>query len=148
MQQQTVTLIVGGLGILGTLGGVVVGQYMARTWERRQWLLEKKIDEYRELLTTITEAYAYFILNHRSGVAQSPEIQQHLNDLNSQSLQVIRTRILVAKEIREKDVMNLWADALRKYDDSFEVDPFTWEYHKVCNIIVKLALDESEKRTT
>jgi predicted MFS family arabinose efflux permease len=40
MQQESVTLIVAGLGIGGTLGGIIVGHFLARSWQREQWLLD------------------------------------------------------------------------------------------------------------
>jgi len=146
MDQSTVTLIVGGLGIIGTIGGVIAGQYMARSWQREQWLLDKKLDEYRELLNAVTEAFSYFIQHHREGVAQSPEVQERLEVLHAQSLQVIRTRILTAREVEAHSIMNLWADALKAYDHTFEREPFTRVYKKVSNTVVELAVAESGKR--
>jgi hypothetical protein len=61
MEQTTVTLIVGGLGIFGTLAGVVSGHFLSRSWQREQWLLDKRREEYRELINLIAGAYTTFI---------------------------------------------------------------------------------------
>jgi hypothetical protein len=50
MDQQTVSLIVAGLGIGGTLGGIVVGHILSRSAQRKQWVLDRRHEEFQELI--------------------------------------------------------------------------------------------------
>jgi hypothetical protein len=58
MDQQTVTLIVAGLGIGGTLGGIVVGHVLTRSWQEEQWLLNNRKEEFRELMTALARSFS------------------------------------------------------------------------------------------
>jgi hypothetical protein len=53
MDTQIATLIVAGLGIAGTLGGILVGHLLTRSWQQRQWLLDNRRQEYREVLNAV-----------------------------------------------------------------------------------------------
>jgi hypothetical protein len=57
MQPSTITLIVAVVGIAGTFASGVAIQYLTWRSQRRQWLLDKKTQEYRELIDALTAAY-------------------------------------------------------------------------------------------
>jgi hypothetical protein len=56
------------IGALSGLLGVTLGAYLTRSWQRKQWLLDNKKTEYRELLSVLSQA-AHCILNN------SPHLQ-------------------------------------------------------------------------
>jgi hypothetical protein len=59
MQNSTITLVVAVVGIAGTLGRVVLGQWMSRSWQREQWLLDNRKQEYCELLSAVSNAHMH-----------------------------------------------------------------------------------------
>jgi hypothetical protein len=144
MEQSTATLIVGVVGILGTLGGIVIGQRMARSWQRKQWLLDKKIEEYRELLASLTETFTAHVRMQGEGL--DSESQRKVADLEAKSLRTIRDRILVAKEISEASILEHWILALRRFERSLNGKQFSADFHAIGDSIVKLAIQTSEKR--
>jgi hypothetical protein len=46
------TLIV--WGAIGPLVGIFVGHVLIRSWQQKQWMLDRRKEEWRELLTTLT----------------------------------------------------------------------------------------------
>lgn len=146
MQQSTATLIVGVVGILGTLGGIVIGQQMARSWQRQQWLLDKKIEEYRELLASLSETFTVHIQMRHLGVPLDSASQRKLADLEAKSFRTIRDRILVAKEIREAKILEDWRSALAQFEQALNRKQFSADFHAISDSIVKLAIQTSEKR--
>jgi hypothetical protein len=59
MQQGTVTLIVASVGIAGSLGGVLLGQHMTRSWQQRQWPMDQRKDEFRELIAALADSMPF-----------------------------------------------------------------------------------------
>jgi hypothetical protein len=56
------------IGALSGLLGVILGAFLTRSWQRKQWLLDNKKAEYRELISILSQA-AHYILNN------SPHLQ-------------------------------------------------------------------------
>jgi hypothetical protein len=48
---------------IGPLIGALIGSWLTRSWQRKQWLLESKKAEYRELLSVLSQS-AHCILNN------------------------------------------------------------------------------------
>jgi hypothetical protein len=113
MEQQTVTLIVAGLGIGGTFGGVMVGHFLTRSWQREQWRLDHRREEYRELLGTITSAYMRIISAYESTVpVVDEELKRHIREAKNESFQVLQDRIAIAWELEDTDVLDVWTEAI------------------------------------
>jgi membrane protein YqaA with SNARE-associated domain len=49
------TLTFATCGAIGSLVGVVIGHLLTRSWQHKQWLLDNKKQEYRELLSNLFE---------------------------------------------------------------------------------------------
>jgi hypothetical protein len=103
LHQETATLIVAGLGIGGTLGGIVVGHFLTRSWQQQQWLLDNRREEYRELLNAITTSYMAFVhIAEQTGLGTtvSPEITLRAEQSAIDSFRTLRDRILIADEVK------------------------------------------------
>jgi membrane protein YqaA with SNARE-associated domain len=62
-------LISGAVGILGTTIGAFFTYQFSRKVQREQWVRDTKKQEYRELLTTLTEAYGMICVLQQPGRA-------------------------------------------------------------------------------
>jgi len=51
-----ITLAVATVGIAGTLCGVLIGHFLTRSWQRKQWLQDRRKEEFRELMTYLLKA--------------------------------------------------------------------------------------------
>ena len=53
LDQGSVTLIAAGFGV----SGVLLGHYLTRSWQREQWRLDRRREEYRELITALSDLF-------------------------------------------------------------------------------------------
>jgi len=49
------TLIV--WGAIGPFVGILVGHVLTRSWQQKQWMLDRRKEEWRELLTTLARSF-------------------------------------------------------------------------------------------
>ncbi|HEV2484887.1 MAG TPA: hypothetical protein VGT08_05090 [Terracidiphilus sp.] len=124
MQQETVTLIVAGLGIGGTLAGIVVGHFLTRSWQREQWLLDCRKQEFKE----VASAISHFSIEHLSYVTSQGTVlaqskQAYVDSMKAVSC-VLTDRIFIASDLdsaripsRFLAIMEKFIDAGEKFDD-------------------------------
>ena len=52
----TLTLVLSIWAGVGPLAGLLVGHYLIRTWQREQWILDSRKQEFRELVSSLSNA--------------------------------------------------------------------------------------------
>jgi hypothetical protein len=109
---------------VGPLVGILIGAYLAKQWQRSQWLADKKRSEYRKLLTTLTRTYTTIVKLRAPLVGLGPMEQRALSNLEPNSLIVVRDQMFIAKEVKEMDLLNRWTGALRNYDNTANAKAF------------------------
>lgn len=90
--------------------GIFVGAYLTRSWQRKQWILDGKRTEYRELLTVLSES-VYCILHNSPylGIGVfTGEQERKSYEADIQARSVIEDRILIAGFIRNQKVLERW----------------------------------------
>lgn len=79
-------------GGVGPLLGVLMGFWLTRSWQRKQWLLESKKAEYRELIGTLSRSFHCMI-------KYWPYPEGH---------RVIADRIFIEKVMRAEKIKERW----------------------------------------
>jgi hypothetical protein len=102
MQDHTFTLIVASLGIGGTLGGIVIGHVLTRSWQREQWLRDNRKQEYRELLTSLSAAYMHLEQNG----SDSTDLRHH--PVRNEAFRSLGDRIFIDREIKKEEIYEEW----------------------------------------
>jgi len=141
LNQSSVTLVAAGFGI----GGVVLGHYLTRSWQRDQWRLDRRREEYRELISALSETFTSM---QRSGVYMGDADRAlKLEIIKANSYRVIRDRILIAQDLRDADILNRWASAFHPVDNFSHGKEhwaqFATEYSAIMETLVKMALTPS-----
>jgi hypothetical protein len=144
MQAQTVTLIVAAVGIAGTLGGTAIGQRMARSWQREQWLLDCRKEEFRELITVISDTLAA-TLEAVSGKIPSRTNPDELGELYSKSLRAMNDRIFIAKDIKRLGVRTEWLELTTGYAKDSDTIQFIARIDKLLVALVEVATKPPEQ---
>jgi hypothetical protein len=105
---QILSTICSLLGISGLLT-----LFLTRSWQRKQWLRDNKLAEYRELLSTLSKS-AHYIL-HTAPRYVFADMTMQTGDENRQSAEadvearrVIADRILIAERIRSENILERW----------------------------------------
>ena len=123
--------------MVGPLVGVMLGALLGRSWDQRKWLNDNRKEEYRELMTALTDAAAAIIerVHSRDG-GHIPLIKERIafmadkQELQAKSIKVLQDRIFIAAEIEQMDLLERWGNAVKivlkdknlsAFDDTFEV---------------------------
>lgn len=131
-----------GMGIAGTLGGIGLGHLLTRSWQREQWRLDKRREEYRELLSSLSASYSS--LNHiydatSARRAITEEISLQAEQAKIDSLRVIYDRILIADDVRHIELLKHWSYAVDEYLKHKDGFAFAQEFFSITAEIVTLA---------
>lgn len=139
MQQETITFVVAGLGIASTIGGILTTHYLTRSWQRKQWEMDRRNDEFRELLGTLTKSFTSICTLQAIMRPQSPEEQRALSEAKSNALMTIRDRIFIAADVKRLEIYKLWKNAVEEYDRDYVYVPFAEKYALINALIVDAA---------
>jgi hypothetical protein len=136
--QGSVTLIAAGFGV----GGVLLGHYLTRSWQREQWRLDCRREEYRELITALSELFTNMQRSEMYMGSQDRALK--LEVIKANAYRVIRDRILIAEELRGANILQRWGTAFHPVDH-FSSNRQTWtkfadEYTAINDTLVKMAL--------
>ena len=99
-------------GALGPLVGVVLGGLLTMWLQRRQWQINNKKEEYRELISTLTRSFNVILDAHTPMVAHGPEEQRAAHEAEIRALVVIRDRLFINDEVRQINLLDRWRDAV------------------------------------
>lgn len=145
MQDHTFTLIVTGVGIGGTLGGIAIGHFLTRSWQQKQWLIDNRKEECRELLTAMSEFIRIAALV-RPLQPLDPEQEKEFEQTNSATFRTIRDRIFIAREITGLKIAERWSDAIGNHARTLDVAILGLAFEQIRGEILRIALNASPKR--
>ena len=139
MQPQTATLIVAGLGIGGALGGIVVGHVLTRSWQRKQWLLDKRNEEWRELLSALSESLRVSLKIYPARALSGAE-EREIVEAQSNSFRIIRDRIFIASDVQDLNIENRWSFAVQHHSQTMDAKKLGNAYKELRTEIVAVAI--------
>jgi hypothetical protein len=134
------------LSAIITWVGNVFLQRSMRSWQREQWLLDKKTAEYKELLTTLAASVESMAQNSPDFGVKLPSLltddQQRLayDMAAGQARRTITDRIFIKKQVQAAVVVDLWQDLAGQRDLRSFWDKWYWLRHK----IIETARDDLE----
>jgi hypothetical protein len=114
------------------IAGVYLTQSMVRKQQRQQWLLQRKQEECRELLTALSGAYVE-VLRQKEMQPLSGEDEQEIEQAKMYSLRIIRDRMYIAPNLDLNEVSVSWETAMDKYESTFDTTEFKHEYDRICD---------------
>jgi hypothetical protein len=138
MDQQTVTLVVAGLGIGGALGGIVTGHFLTKNSQHDQWLRDCRKEEFKGLLATLTKSWLYIsTFDELSGA--TPEERFGVLTARSDVILAIGVLVYIDKDMSGLDVSNEWKNAVKTLEENHSIEEFKQRYNDIRNAIVKVA---------
>lgn len=115
-------------GAVGSLVGLVVGHWLSRFWQQKQWLLDNKKQEYRELISAITEAYGTICVLLQLGMPRGPDEQRKVHEVQLKVQSVIADRLFIAGEVQEDQILRKWMQTTGEFDEHREYLEFKRHY--------------------
>ncbi len=119
--QEYVTLAVAGIGIVGSLSGVIVGQRMSRSWQREQWVLDRRVQEFRELLDALADDFRVAMTMYVGAVIDS-DGQREIVASHSTAMRVIRSRVFVFEEVTKFNIELRWTSAVNHHRQTSDIE--------------------------
>ena len=98
--------------VLSVLIGILVGAYFTDRIQRKRENTNSKKEEYRELLSTLTQASNKIANFHGPIVDHSPEEERAYYEAKEKALIVIDTRLFITSEIEKIDLRGRWISAV------------------------------------
>jgi hypothetical protein len=148
MQDHTFTIIVAGVGIVGTLGGIVIGHTLTRSEQRRQWLMDRRKEQFQELLDKLTQAFLALVVKvqglKRGGLSKKESDDER--ERHEKALRVIMNRIYIAEDLRKRGLYDEWTDELKVVWDTGNFTKFEDNYGKMRDWIIEMALKDTRKK--
>ena len=140
---NSLTTILALWAAIGPLVGIVVGHVLTRSWQRTQWHLDNRTQEYRELLGSLTSTYM-LMSRFKSGALDRDEFYR-LERLKMESFQVLRDRILIADELKSADILTEWAEAFHNFEANHDERKFSDRFTKINETLDSMALKEPKR---
>lgn len=93
--------------------GIFVGAYVSRYGQRKQWVLDGKKTEYRELLSTLAQCTHTILKNWSVPIArdlsmQSGEQERASFEARIEGQRIIEDRIFIAQRIQKEKIRERW----------------------------------------
>ena len=110
------TIILAIWAAVGPLVGIYVGHHLLRSQQRRQWLADNRIQEWREVITTLHKSLVlitqFDAVRDLSTIEEKVAAMPAVLDARALALSVLSNRIFIAKEVRltrcSTSVKRLW----------------------------------------
>ena len=134
------TIILGIWAALGPLVGVRYGHVLAKRLQKEHWTTDNKKQEFREVLSAITEAFSTIVRYGSIGAGSGPEEQRARDRAESTSFAILRDRLFIARELEELRAIHRWSEATRDFDDQRDITQFTQRFAKLTSDIKEAAL--------
>jgi hypothetical protein len=133
------TIILGIWAALGPLVGVRYGHALSKQLQIEHWTTDNKKQEFREVLSAITEAFSTIVRYGSAGIASGPEEQRARDMAESTSFAILRDRLFIERELDELKAIHRWLEATRDFDNHHDITQFTQRFAKLSSDIKEAA---------
>jgi hypothetical protein len=143
MPQAEATLIVAGLGILGTLVGVVVGHMLSRSWQRKQWVLDNRKQEVQELLSALSETISAQMMTNLPFGSMDPADRNRIVEAQARSFRSIRTCVFLARDLDRIQLEQNWVKALGAFEEDRDTGELNTAFIRLRDQLLQIVLGKA-----
>ena len=122
------TIILAIWAAVGPLVGIYVGHHLLRSQHRRQWLADNRIQEWREVITTLNKSLVlitqFDAVRDLSTIEEKVAAMPAVLDARALALSVLSNRIFIAKEVRHHKMFDKWKKAVEEFDGHHDAEKF------------------------
>jgi hypothetical protein len=151
MQPSTVALVGAGVAVVGTLGGVVIGQSMTSNAQQKQWRRDNVRQECRELLGQFSVSVFALVAWLRY---LNPSYKNSTHDGDGEAIRRqysasvldlhrnLGSRVLIAIQIKEAQIGARWKTAVEAFQSDDDEVALEAAYQGLVDDIVQIGLKE------
>jgi hypothetical protein len=122
--------------ILGVLIGVLVGAYIADRIQKKQANSSSKKEEFRDLLTTLTQTARTIADFHGPNDSHSPEEERAYYEAKEKALIAIENRLFITTEIEKINLRSRWISAVHDVENGGHSDEFRRTVRQITRQII------------
>lgn len=146
MQPQTITFLVAGIGV----GGSVLTYYLTRFSQEDRLRRDERRQEYRELVKILTKSYMRIISPYDPPIPVIDEaLQRQIVDAKLDAFRVLRDRIVIADELKNTrigDIATRWTEAIVNLEHNSDSITFAHRFTEINEAIITMANRPAPKR--
>lgn len=133
-------------GLVGVVIGAVMSPFLTARWQRRQWILDNKKSEYREVLDLLN-TYRLQLVKHVARYISSGTAAASLdeNDRINERRQLDEMQISISNALADRLFVR---KALSECDISEQFDKFVQEVWEGRSSPIKVSSDQTDQRFT
>jgi hypothetical protein len=143
------TVILAVWAAVGPLVGIYIGHRLLQDQHRRQWLADNKINEWREVITTLqrslTTIVAYDATTHLMTLEEKKAAMPSVLSARRDALEVLGNRLFIAKEVRHHLMFDKWHQAVKDFDADHDTAKFGTLNGELVTLITQAAKAEMSK---
>ncbi|HXM94197.1 MAG TPA: hypothetical protein VOA64_08090 [Candidatus Dormibacteraeota bacterium] len=149
MPIQWVTVFLGIWAAVGPLVGIYIGHHLLRSQQRRQWLADNRMQEWREIITTLQKSLVlitqFDAARNLSTIEEKKAAMPAVLDARAAALSVLNNRLFVAKEVRHHKMFDKWKRAVDEFDGHHDAGKFGTLFGELTALIEVEARAEIDK---
>ena len=140
MQDDTFTLIVSAVGIGGALSGIIIGHFLTRSSQHRQWLRDNRKQEFKEVVASLANVVIeHMIFVHSQGSRLPQSEQEHLSSMKV-VYQTLAGRIFIHEDLKNVNIPDRFIEIMGELRDSgSEMSPAVDKASEILEEIIKMA---------
>jgi hypothetical protein len=143
------TVILAVWAAVGPLVGIYIGHHLLRSQQRRQWLADNRIQEWREVITTLQKSLVlitqFDATRNLSTTEEKKADMPAVLDARAVALSVLNNRLFIAKEVRHHKMFDKWKKAVDEFDEDHDPGKFGTRLGELTHLIVVEAGAEMSK---
>lgn len=133
---------------VGPMVGIGLGYLLTSRQQRKQWLQDKRREEYRELLSALTTSYMT-LMHISEQVENGQKIQAEISLIGEkakiEAYRVLRDRIIIAEEIMSAETLVEWDTAVTNYLKTLDTVKFADRFSSINAMLVHMARKTARK---
>jgi len=122
--------------ILGVLIGVLVGAYIADRIQKKRENSNSKKEEFRDLLTTLTQSARKIADFHGPNDSHSTEEERAYYEAKERALIAIENRLFITTEIEKINLRSRWISAVHDVENGGHSDEFRRTVRQITRQII------------
>jgi hypothetical protein len=143
------TVILSVWAAIGPLIGIYIGHHLLRSQHRRQWLADNRIQEWREVITTLQKALVlttqFDAARNLSTAEEKKAAMPAFLDARAAALAVLNNRLFIGKEVRHHKMFDKWKKAVDEFDGDHDAEKFGTQFGELTHLINVEARADIEK---
>jgi hypothetical protein len=137
VQQETITFVVAGLGILSTVGGIVISHFLTRSNQHQQWLRDRRLDEYKTVLAAVNEMFEAHAVG--SIMANDMDTALRQRETVGRCFRTIANCVMIADDLKKIELFQTLINCQGHFDLTQNSAGFGSDRRIIIGLLIKMA---------